>query len=130
MKLLKLQYLPTCNGGANANKSCTTAADCPSSTCNTTTFANETTNVIYTAAGTGDNVSTTQTATVNFATPYLVLKANSSNSRFRWIYSTATPVWSGNGGTGRQSILEEDICFIQASSLCSPSCITNIRLEP
>ena len=100
------------------------------STCNTTTFANETNNVVYIAAGTGDNVSTTQTATVNFSSPYLTLTANSSNARFRWIYSTATPIGTGTGGTGRQSVLEEDICFSQSSSLCSPSCITNIRLEP
>lgn len=129
MKLLKLQFLPTCNGGANANKSCSVAADCPSSTCNTTAFADETANVVYTAAGLGDNVSTTQTATVNFAAPFLSLKANTSNAKFRWIFNTATPVWTGTQST-KQSVLEEDLCFQQSASLCSPSCITNIRLEP
>jgi hypothetical protein len=109
--------------------SCTAAADCPGSTCNTTNFANETANVVYTAGGTGDNVSTTATATVNFAAPYLTLYANSSNAKFRWIFNTATPVWTGTQ-SNRMSVLEGDICFTQSASLCSPSCVTNIRLEP
>jgi hypothetical protein len=118
-----------CVGGSLAGLPCEADSDCPSSTCNTTTFANETANVVYTAGGTGDNVSTTATATVSFTSPYLTLYANSGNAKFRWIFNTATPIWIGTT-TGKQSVLEADICLSQISNLCSPSCITNIRLEP
>lgn len=128
MKLLKIQYLPTCAGGTNANKSCTVTADCPGSTCTTTTFASETNNVVYTAAGTGDNVAVGTTAIATFSSPYITLPASSNYAKFRWIFNTATPVWVGSTAS-KQSILEGDVCFIQTSNLCTPACITNIKLE-
>ena len=66
----------------------------------------------------------------HFESPFSILKVHTDEGIVGLGEVSATPVWSGNGGTGRQSVLEEDICFSQTSSLCSPSCLTNIRLEP
>jgi hypothetical protein len=129
LKLQKLQFLPTCNGGVDANRSCTVNADCPSSTCNTTTFSTENLNLVYSAPGLGANVSTSETATVDFSAASLTIPANSSNAKFRWIFSAITPVWAGST-SALESVLEADVCFAQGANLCSPSCITGIRLEP
>jgi len=91
------------------------------------TFSNETSNIVYAAAVGGDSVSTTQTDTINLGTP-LSIPASSSSAKYRFIFSTITPVWAALP-TAKKSVMEADFAFAQQGALCTPSSITNIRLE-
>ena len=93
MKLLKIQYITS------------------------GTFSTELSNIVYTASGTGVNVSTTQTANITFATP-LTLPATSTTAKIRFIFSTTTPIWVGTGA-GKQSVLEAGFSYQQTTGLCS-----------
>jgi hypothetical protein len=104
LKLLRLQYLPSGN------------------------FASETSDTVYTAAGSGDDVSTTQTATIDLSASPLGVPASSTSAKVRFIFSTSTPIWVGNPNA-QKSVLEADFAFLQASGYCTAGELTGQKLE-
>ena len=92
------------------------------------TFATETSDVVYTAAGAGDDVSVSQTATIDLTGAPLRVPTSSTTAKVRFVFSTTTPIWVG-GPSSQKSVLEADFAFQQASGYCAASELTGQKLE-
>jgi Tfp pilus assembly protein PilW len=91
----------------------------------TGTFADETSNVVWTSTVSGGSTVAPATSVVVDFSPALDLTSNSSGqAKMRFIFDQTTPIWITTQNN-RQHTIIGDFNFTQVSSLCAPATVTS-----
>jgi Tfp pilus assembly protein PilW len=92
----------------------------------TGSFADETTNIVWTSPVPGGSTvaAPSTSVTADFSPPLDLSGSSTGLAKIRFIFDTTTPVWVGTQNNRQHTILG-DFNFNQISSLCAPATVTS-----